>query len=136
MGISDSLLTEAALLVHVPGTKKQKLKIALLEKKLQAAEREKTEADLEVERLAKEIHEAQLALVRKQIDEFEKKIEEVQADPLKNAELFRLEASLLFMQEREMLHDMIQTGPSPSAFAAQVELDRILRLITEIGEVR
>ncbi|OGN63508.1 MAG: hypothetical protein A3E80_01940 [Chlamydiae bacterium RIFCSPHIGHO2_12_FULL_49_9] len=128
MGLSDSLLTEAVLLVHVPGTKKQRLKITLLEKKLEAAEKEKEGAELEVERLAKEIHEAQLALVRQQVDEFERKIEEI--DPLK------FEASFLFMREREMLHQMIQTGPSPSAFAAQVELDRILRLITEIGEAR
>lgn len=107
------------LLVQGPSAKKQKLKIAVLQKKLEQAEKEQQKALTEVERLAAEIEQAKLALIRKQIDKYEHKTEK---------------AVSLFLEEREALYQMIQTGPSPSAFEAQVELDRILRLITELSD--
>ncbi len=97
--------------------KKQKQKIVVLQKKLESAEKEQKKVQNEVEKLASEIHEAQLALIRRQVDEAERK-----------------KAPSLFLEERETLYQMIQSGPSPSAFEAQVELDRILRIITEFSD--
>lgn len=99
--------------------KKQKQRIAVLQKKLESAEKEHKKVQIEVEKLASEIHEAQLALIRRQIDEAERK-----------------KTASLFLEEREALYEMIQSGPSPAAFEAQVELDRILRIITELSDER
>ncbi len=99
-----------------PSAKKQRQRIVVLQKKLKEAEQEQQKVQAEVDQLTAEIGEAQIALIRKQIDRYEKKVEKVPP---------------LFLEEREALYRMIQTGPSPSAFEAQVELDRILRLITE-----
>ena len=100
--------------------KKQKQRIASLQKKLEMAVREQAEVQTEVERLAYEIDQAQLALIRRQVDRYEQKKEKV--------------LSPLFLEEREALYRMIQTGPSPASFEAQVELDRILRIITELSD--
>lgn len=105
--------------VQGPSPKKQKQKIAVLQKKLELAEREQKKVQSEVEKLAFEIDEVQLSLIRRQVDDYEKK-----SDKMPH----------LFLDEREALYRMIQTGPSPSAFEAQVELDRILRLITELSD--
>lgn len=115
---------------------KQKQRIGWLEKKLEIAEREKKKAEDEVERLSAEIHQAQLALIRKQLDDYEKQIGDLHANPQKYPHLLQVEMASLFIQEREALHQIIQDGPSPSAFEAQVELDRILRMITELSEKR
>ncbi len=108
---------------------KQKQKIGWLQKKLEIAERERAKIEAEVEKLNEEIQQAQLALIRKQLDESEKQIH-------KNPQnyLGLLKDGTLFSQERESLHQLIQEGPSPWAFEAQVELDRILRMITELSE--
>jgi hypothetical protein len=106
-----------------PAPKKQKQKIVALQKKLDAAEKEQRKAELEVDRLSTEIHKAQLNLVRKQVDEWEKLIR--QGKPIHPDS---------FSPERELLHRMIQDGPSPSSFDAQIELDRVLRLITELSD--
>ncbi len=99
--------------------KKQKQKIANLQKKLQIAEKEQKKLESDVERLAREIDEAQIALIRRQLDDYEMRNDKI---------------SKLFVEEREALYRMIQSGPSPSAFEAQVELDRILRMITELSD--
>lgn len=113
---------------------KQKQKIGWLEKQKEIAEKNKKNAEEEVERLATEIHQAKLTLIRKLIDQYEIQIADFLSQPQKNARLFQLEISHLFLEEREILHQIIQEGPSPSAFEAQVELDRILRMITELSE--
>lgn len=99
--------------------KKQKQKIAVLQKKLEMAAKEQKKIETDVERLSSEIDEAQLALIRRQLDDHERR---------------GVKDSALFMEEREALYRMIESGPSPSAFEAQVELDRILRLITECSD--
>jgi peptidoglycan hydrolase CwlO-like protein len=104
------------LIAQGPSPKKQKQKIAVLQKKLESAEKEQKKIESDVERLCLAIDEAQLALIRRQLDDHEQRGEK---------------ASNLFKEEREALYRMIESGPSPSAFEAQVELDRILRLITE-----
>ncbi len=95
--------------------KKQKYKINQLQKKLEVAEKEEKKAKEEVEKLSSEIFEAKLALIRKQIDFYEKK---------------KTKGTSLFLEERETLYQMIQLGPLSSALQAQFELDRILHLIT------
>lgn len=106
-------------LVQGPSPKKQKQKIIALQKKLDQAEKEQLKVQSEVERLTSEINEVQLSLIRRQVDQYERKVEKIPQ---------------LFLEEREALYQMIQTGPSPSAFEAQVELDRILRIITELSD--
>jgi hypothetical protein len=96
--------------------KKQKQKIATLQKRLETAEEEQRVAQSEIEKLAMEIEEAQVALIRRQIDDYERKAEK---------------QSPLFLEEREALYQIIRSGPGPAAFQAQSELNRILRLITE-----
>ena len=112
---------------------KQKQKVALLQKKLDVAEKEQKKVQSEVERLQKEVDEAQLAMIRKQIDSYEDQIRKLHSDPRKYAQLLQIESSSLFLKERETLYGMIQEGPSPSAFEAQIVLDRILRMITDLS---
>lgn len=104
---------------QVPNTKKAKQKIAVLQKRLEIAKKVLEKAELEVENLISEIDWAQLMLIRKKIEDFELKGQKSESR---------------FLQERELLYQMIQSGPSPSAFEAQVELDRILRIITETSD--
>ena len=106
-------------IVQTPTPKRQKQKIALLQKKLKGAEKEQLKISSEIERISREISETEISLIRRQLDEYERR----------NNTSFSL-----FMEEREALYRMIQSGPSPEAFEAQVELDRILRLITEMSD--
>lgn len=99
--------------------KKLKQKIAFLQKKLEIAKKAQEKANLEVEHLVSEIDWTQLMLIQKKIEDCELK---------ENKNESR------FLQERELLYQMIQSGPSPSAFEAQVALDRILRIITETSD--
>lgn len=115
-GCFNTIKLQDAAVAQTLSPKRQKQKIASLQKKLEAAEREQRAAQSEVEKLALEIEEAQIALIRRQVDDYEKK-----------AGL----ASDLFLEEREALYQIIRSGPGPASFEAQVELDRILRLITE-----
>jgi hypothetical protein len=94
--------------------RKQRQKIVLLKKKLEQAEEEQRKAKDEAEKIAAEINEAELALIRRQVDQYEKKSHNT---------------PMLFLEEREALYRMIQSGHQGS-LEAQLELDRILRLIT------
>jgi septal ring factor EnvC (AmiA/AmiB activator) len=94
--------------------RKQRQKIALLKKKLGQVEEEQRKAKEEAEKIAAEINEAELALIRRQVDQYEKKSHNT---------------PMLFLEEREALYRMIQSG-HPGSLEAQLELDRILRLIT------
>jgi hypothetical protein len=110
----------------VASTSKQKQKIALLQKKLELAERSLGKMQLEVERLGDEMRSSQLALIRSQVDALE---EEMDRNPRRVA---HLDGSRLFLEEREVLYDMINRGSSN--FEAQIVLDRILHMITELGD--
>jgi hypothetical protein len=118
-------------IVSTPRVRKESQKITNLQKKLELALQAEKRAKSEVERLDLEIHQTELALIRKCVDEYQKQISHFQMEPQK---LAQLEASGLFSKERETLHKIIQDGPTPSSFEAQVELDRILRMITEISD--
>jgi len=105
---------------------KQKQKIALLQKKLQIAEKQQVKLKGEIERLSDEMRETELAYIRKQIDDYEDLIRKT---PSKKA---GFSGSDLFLEEREKLHRIIQRGES--VFEAQIVLDRILQLITELSD--
>lgn len=105
---------------------KQKQKIIFLQKKLELAEREEKKIHAEIERLGDEMRQTQLALIRKQVDEYE---EQIRKQPKKK---FDLDIGELFLNERDQLHRMIQSGAS--IYEAQIVLDRILQLITELSD--
>lgn len=86
----------------------QREKITHLQKKLELAQ-------IDIKNLRREIDYAKLVLIRKQIDEYERT--EVKPSPF-------------FMEEREALYELIQAGH----LEAQNELDRILRMITELSD--
>lgn len=119
------------MLVHGPSLKKQKQKVSVLQKKLEKALREQEKLEEEVALLQTEILQAQLGVIRNKLDATERRMRPWQTEQPKD---LQAEASTLFLAERELLHQIIQGGPSPEAFEAQVELDRILRLITELGD--
>ncbi|MBU6384283.1 MAG: hypothetical protein KGR16_08245, partial [Verrucomicrobia bacterium] len=107
------------LLVQSPSLKGQRRKISHLQKKLEVALAAKEKAAYEVERLQREMDEAQLAVIRRHIDDMEQR-KERQAH--------------FFAEEREALYRLIQSGDPTKAFEAQMELDRILRIITELSD--
>ncbi len=129
-----SLIEDKPLVLQSAPVRKQKRQITLLQKKLKAAETTQKKALDEVQRVQEEIEQAQLALIRKQVDRYEKKFEEARKDPKEWANLTAQDPSSLFAPEREELYQIVQKGPSPAAFDAQVELDRILRLITQLSD--
>jgi septal ring factor EnvC (AmiA/AmiB activator) len=104
---------------------KQKQKIALLQKKLQLAEKEQSKLQTHIEKLSDDMRETELAYIRRQIDEYE---DLIRKRPSKKGDFDRAD---LFLAERERLHRIIQDGES--AYEAQVVLDRILQLITELS---
>lgn len=109
---------QSADLAVVQTLQSEKGTLTHLEKKLKQAEKVKHEAKLEVAAIKKEIDVAKIALIRKHIDEFKEG---------------KVSSKGLFTEEREVLYNMIQEGSSSIAFEAQLELDRILRMITEQG---
>ena len=111
---------------------KQKQRIASLQKKLQSAEEAELQAELWVKQLKKEIQTAKLALIRKQVDAYERQLQNSETGSLKE-DLFMKNRETLFMKEREELYVLIQSDADPNAIAL---LDRILRLITELSDDR
>lgn len=129
-------LGEGQEVVHPLSVTKQKQRIALLQKKLENAERDLKNVQEEVEHLNSELHQSQLALIAKQIENYELQIRKIQADPSRLVRNGAQEEKMTpFLKEREMLQQMMESGPSPEAFEAQVVLDRILRMITELRDV-
>ena len=114
--------------------RKEELKLLALQRKLDVAEGERQRALDEVDGLRSEIQEAQIAFVAKQLDLYERQLAKILTDPKRYEEFLQTEASLLFVKEREMLHEMIRSGSPTASFEAQGILDRILRLITELND--
>ncbi len=114
--------------------RKQKQKIAALQKKLEIAEKEQVKVYEEVEQLRREMQLAQIQLIQRQVDEFSNDLYRYRESPDQWAKRVPRDVSTLFLQERETLHQLIQMGPSPSAFEAQVVLDQILRMITTLSD--
>lgn len=129
-------LGEGQEVAHTLPVTKQKQRITFLQKKLDHAERDLRKSQDEVDRLHNELHQSQLSLIEKQIEIYEKQIRKIQEGPRPRMQISQGEGSSLFLKEREMLQHMMESGPSPSAFEAQVVLDRILRMITEYRDVQ
>jgi hypothetical protein len=116
--------SEAALSdLSVP---KQRQRITLLQKKLQMAEKEQKKIETEVEWLGEEISLAKLTLISKMVDDWEV---EVKQNPKKWS---GVQSGELFFKEREALHELIQK--SSYSFEAQMVLDKILQIITELSD--
>ena len=124
---------EPEALAHSAPAKKQKQKISNLKKKLGDAEKEKKKAEEEVEVLREEVYDAELAYIRGQVDSCEEALATLRVKPEKYSQFLAKEHSTLLLKEREMLHEVIQQGPSPSALEAQLMLERIQRLITDLA---
>jgi hypothetical protein len=125
--------TGSDLFVKLSPTK-QKQKIAFLQKKLGSAEREQKKAEDEVDYLREEIKQAELTLVRRIVFETEEKLRKFQENPSNRLKISENEISNLFLEEREILHRMIQAGPTPASLEAQGVLDQILRMITNLSD--
>jgi hypothetical protein len=115
---------------------KQKQRIAFLQKKLEIAEKNLRKAQDEVELLNGDLHQSQLALIEKQIENHEQQLRKARLDPKAKSWGHQAEASTLFLKEREILQQMMESGPSPAALDAQMILDRILRMITELKDMQ
>ena len=121
------------LLVKLSPTK-QKQKIAFLQKKLDFAEKEQKKVAEEIDFLHEEIKQAELAFVRRIVFETEEKLRKFEENPLNRSKFTESQISHLFLEEREILHRMIQAGPTPASLEAQGVLDQILRLITSLSD--
>jgi hypothetical protein len=121
------------MLVKLSPTK-QKQKIAFLQKKLELAEREQKKVEEDIEFLQEEMKQAELALVRRIVFETEEKLRKFEENPSNRWKFTENEISNLFLDEREILHRMIQAGPTPASLEAQGVLDQILRMITSLSD--
>ena len=90
---------EGQEILHAVNGTKQKQKIGWLKKKLEIAERSRKQIETELDNLTVEIHQATLALIRKQLDSYEKQLAELLADPQKSALLKQVEVGHLDTSE-------------------------------------
>jgi hypothetical protein len=107
---------------HELSSAKQKQRVCLLQKKLQIAERAEGKIKNQIEHLKTDLREAQLSLIRKKVEAYENGLKKRVEDATKTE---------LFLEEREKLYQILQQDTS--SFEAQVVLDRILGLITDLG---
>lgn len=96
---------------------KQKQRVLVLQKKLSQAEKEQEKTTMRVEDLKTQLADAELTIIRREVDSWE----EVASRP--SAYLRAPEE--LFLREREKLKELIEEGTL--SFEAQVLLDRILQ---------
>lgn len=109
--------------------RKQKQKVIVLEKKLSLAEKTLLQQQVEVEAIRVHLCEAELDVIESELRHVEQRW---QTDPARLVQSFRQGISDLFLEERERLHRIIQSGPA--VHRAQNLLDRILQLITQISD--
>lgn len=124
-----SLGEETVFVAHLSPAK-QRHRLAHLKKKLEWAERELESQQEKIARLHEEIDEVQLLLIRREIDHYEEVAQKEKRKKEERSE--QEESSSLFIAEREALLKIIEGGPTVAALEAQRELDRILRVITEM----
>jgi hypothetical protein len=108
---------------------KLKQKAVVLQQKLSKAEHALCEDQEAIRRLRSQVCDAELKAIESQINNLEQKWI---SDPRRVAQGLRPEVSHLFLEERETLSRIIQTGPD--SVRAQVLLDRILQLITQLSD--
>ena len=111
--------------------RRQKHKAALLHKKLVVAERKLHETQEETERLRQALCEAELNAIETDLDLLEQKW---QTNPQQLAASLQGTAPTLFLEEREVLHTIIDLDQS--SMRAQFLLDRFLQLITQLSDTR
>jgi len=105
--------------------KRQKQKLIVLQKKIETAEREQIKVQEDVAALKEGLRQSELEMIRKTVEDCEFRLARHQKDS---------HVAELFLEEREILHRMIQSGSAPTSFEAQVVLDQILRIITNLSE--
>lgn len=99
------------------------------------AEKEREKVSEEVEQLRREMEIAQLNLIRRQLDDFDREIRKDGDIQFFLRKRLSGDLSSLFSSERELLHKLIQSGPSPTSFEAQVVLDQLLEQITRLVDL-
>ncbi len=111
--------------------RRQKQKVAILQRKLTSAQHALLEDQEEVEKLRMQLCDAQLEAVNAKISSVEEKW---QMDPDRLVKSIGFQTSSLFLEEREVLHEIIQSGPQ--SVRAQELLDRILQMITQLSNAK
>ncbi len=109
--------------------RKQKQKVIVLQKKMEIAERTLAKYEDDVDFLRGQLCDAQLESIESQIAHLERRW---QIDPVSLSQVLYEETSRLFLEERETLYQILQTGIS--VHRAQNLIDRILQLITQIND--
>lgn len=108
---------------HSP--RKQKQRIASLEKRIAQAEEEWNKKGLEVELLKAEKKRTEILMIRSKVEQYEEELRAFREGRGK------LRKEISFFEERETLHRLVQEGPSPTSYEAQLLLDQLLRIITQ-----
>ena len=114
--------------------KQQKLKIANLQRKLEMAESTLDKANAEVDRLKLELASAQIEWIQCRVRLFEQEMGKHQGDVAFLHKKMPFGPTFLFSYERELLNELVRSGPSPSSFEAQIVLDQILQMITLLSD--
>lgn len=114
--------------------KRQRQKISQLQKKLEHAEIDQTRAKEQVEILRSEIENAELSYVKKVVFNTDQLLRKLKGDPDGFTKRSKMDLSTLFLQEREILQRLVESGPSPAALEAQGLLDEMLRMITHLSD--
>lgn len=109
--------------------RRQKQRVVVLQKKLDQAQKALAKGQEEVDLLQLQLCDAQLESIEQQIEYLERKW---QTDPVSLSQALYQDASHLFLEEREALYRIVQTGFS--MHRAQNLIDRILQLITQIHD--
>lgn len=101
----------------------------MLQKKLEKAKRTLSEEEQAIDKLRSQLCDAELNAIESKVDVFEKKWK---SDPARLMQAPRRDIANLFIEDREVLTRIIQVGPD--TMRAQVLLDRILQLITQMSD--
>src|SRR5690606_6929270 len=125
--VCDQMIANHSFL-SVPD-RKQKQKVVVLQKKLELAERTLSKNQLEVEDLRGLLYDAQLDSIESRVTILERRW---QVDPMALSQALYQETARLFLEEREILYQILQAGVS--IHRAQSLIDRILQLITQIND--
>lgn len=108
---------------------KLKQKAIVLQKKLDKAQHTLSENQLTIDRLRSQLCEAELNAIESSIESFESRW---RSDPQKLIQSLHRDVPNLFLDERESLSRIIRLGPDSRR--AQVLLDRVLQLITQLSD--
>ena len=119
----------SVVFLHPQPDRKFKQKAVFLQKKLAKAEQTLVQDQQTIEEMRQKLSGAQLDAIESQVERLENRWRQ---DPSCSSLLMRHEISRLFLDEREALSRMIQSGSN--ALRAQVLLDRILQLITQMSD--